>query len=134
MRRFYEEAFSEGNLDLVDELVADDAIGYDPAQPEPTRGTEDVKQLISMYRSAFPDLSFEVKETLSDGDWVALRWVSSGTHEGELMGIAPTDEDVEVVGTDLSRIEDGKIVESRIVWDTLGMLRQIGAIPEMPAR
>lgn len=134
VRRFYEEAFGEGNLDLIDELVAEDAVGHDPAQPEPTRGPEGVKQLVSMYRSAFPDLSFDVHETLSDGDWAAVRWISRGTHEGALMGIEPTGRDVEVVGTDLSRVEDGKIVESHVVWDALGMLRQIGAIPEMPAQ
>lgn len=134
VRRFFEDAFSEGNLDLIDELVAEEAVGYDPTQPEPVRGPAGMKQLVSMYRSAFPDISFEVHETLSDGDWVAVRWTSSGTHEGELMGIEPTGKTVSVEGIELDRIQDGKMVESRVSWDALGLLQQLGAIPESPAQ
>jgi predicted ester cyclase len=87
-----------------------------------------------MYRSAFPDLSFEVQETVTDGEWVAVRWTSTGTHEGELMGIEPTGKKTAVEGIELDRIEDGKIVESRVSWDALGLLQQLGAVPESPAR
>ena len=131
VRRFFEVAFSEGDLDLIDELVADDAVGYDPAQPEPIRGAEGMKELVTMYRSAFPDLAFEVHETLRDGDLVAVRWTSTGTHDGELMGIEPTGKEVTVEGIEIDRVEDGKIVESRVSWDALGLLRQLGAVPEM---
>lgn len=93
-----------------------------------------MKQLVSMYRSAFPDLSFEVHETPSDGKWAAVRWTSSGTHEGELMGIEPTEQEVSVEGIELDRVEDGQLVESRVAWDALGLLRQVGAIPEPPAQ
>lgn len=130
VRRFFEDAFSEGDMDLIDELVAEDAVGHDPTQPEPVQGAEGTKQLVSMYRSAFPDLSFEVHETLSDGNRVAVRWTSRGTHEGELMGIEPTGQEVSVEGIELDRVEDGRIVESRVAWDALGLLRQIGAAPE----
>jgi len=131
VRRFFEVAFSEGDLDLIDDLVADDAVGYDPAQPEPIRGAEGMKELVTMYRSAFPDLAFEVHETLRDGDLVAVRWTSTGTHDGELMGIEPTGKEVTVEGIEIDRVEDGKIVESRVSWDALGLLRQLGAVPEM---
>lgn len=133
VRRFFEEAFSHGDLDLIDELVADDAVGYDPTQPEPIRGADGMKELVNMYRSAFPDLVFEVHEALSDDDLVAVRWTSTGTHDGELMGIEPTGRTVTVEGVEIDRIEGGKIVESRVTWDALGVLRQIGAIPETVA-
>lgn len=134
VRQFFEDAFSTGNFDLIDEIVAEDAVAYDPTQPEPVRGPEGIKELITMYRSAFPDLSFEVQETVTDGEWVAVRWTSTGTHEGELMGIEPTGKKTAVEGIELDRIEDGKIVESRVSWDALGLLQQLGAVPESPAR
>ena len=134
VRRFFEEAFSEGDEDLIEELVAEDAVGYDPTRPEPVQGAEGMKELVSMYRSAFPDLSFEVHETLSDGGLVAVRWTSRGTHEGELMGVEPTGREVTVEGIEIDRVEDGKIVESRVEWDALGLLQQVGALQEPPAQ
>jgi steroid delta-isomerase-like uncharacterized protein len=133
VRRFFEEAFTEGDLDVIDEVVAADAVGHDPAQPGEIRGAEGMKALVSGYRSAFPDISFELHETVTDGEWVGIRWTSEGTHEGELMGIEPTGEHVEVEGIELDRVVDGKIVESRVAWDALGLLQQIGVVPEMAA-
>jgi steroid delta-isomerase-like uncharacterized protein len=130
VRRAFEEPW-KGNLDIVDELVASDYVGHDPATPEPLHGPEGVKEFISTYRAAFPDARIRVEEQLAEGDLVATRWSGRGTHEGELMGISPTGRRVSVSGLTISRLEGGKIVEEFQNWDTFGMLQQLDAIPVM---
>ena len=130
VRRAFEEPW-KGNLDVVDELTASDYIGHDPANPEPLRGPEGVKQFISTYLAAFPDARIMVEEQLAEGDLVATRWNGRGTHEGELMGIEPTGKQVTVSGLTISRLEGGKIVEEYQNWDTFGMMQQLGAVPAL---
>jgi len=129
-RRALEEVFSgQGNLDVADELFAPDYVGHDPASLEDIRGPEGVKEFGSMYRNAFPDVQLSVQEQVAEGDMVATRWIASGTHQGDLMGIAPTGNRVTVAGTSVERIVDGKIEETWDNYDALGMMQQIGAIP-----
>jgi steroid delta-isomerase-like uncharacterized protein len=130
VRRVFEEPW-KGNLAVVDELVASNYIGYDPAVPEPLRGPAGVKEFISTYREAFPDARITVEQQLAEGNLVATRWSGRGTHEGELMGIEPTGKQVTVSGLTISRLEGGKIVEEFLNWDTLGMMHQLGAIPAL---
>lgn len=130
VRRAFEEPW-RGSLDVVDELVASDYIGHDPANPEPLHGPEGVKEFISTYRAAFPDARITVKTQLAEGDLVATRWIGRGTHEGELMGIKPTGKQVTVSGLTVSRLEGGKIVEEFQNWDTFGMMQQLGAVPAL---
>ena len=130
VRRLFEEPW-KGNLDVVDELTASDYVGHDPANPEPLRGPEGVKEFISTYRAAFPDARITVEQQLAEGDLVATRWSGRGTHEGELMGIQPTGKQVTVSGLTISRLVGGKVVEEFQNWDTLGMLQQLDAIPAL---
>ncbi len=130
VRRAVEEPW-KGNLDVVDELTAPDYIGHDPANPEPLRGPEGIKEFISSYRAAFPDARITVEQQLAEGDLVATRWSGRGTHEGELMGIQPTRKQVTVSGLTISRLADGKIVEEFSNWDNFGMMQQLDAIPEL---
>ena len=130
VRRAFEEPW-KGNLDVVDELVASDYVGHDPASLEPLHGPEGVKEFISAYTAAFPDARITVEEQLAEGDRVATRWSGRGTHEGELMGVEPTGRQVTVSGLTISRLEGGKIVEEFQNWDTFGMLQQLDAIPVM---
>jgi steroid delta-isomerase-like uncharacterized protein len=132
IRRLAEEPW-RGNLDVIDEHVADDYVGHDPSQPEPLRGPAGVKQFVEAYRTAFRDVRITVEEQLAEGDTVATRWTGRGTHEGELMGIAPTGKEATVTGITISRLRNDKVVEEWTNWDTLGMLVQLGAVPE-PAR
>lgn len=129
-RRVFEEGWSKGNLDIVDECVGASYVGYDPAQPEPTRGIAAFKQSIQDYRAAFPDLTFAVDEAYAVGaDHAVLRWTARGTQQGALLGIPPTGRTASVGGITLSRFEGGKVVEEHTNWDTFGLLRQLGAIP-----
>jgi steroid delta-isomerase-like uncharacterized protein len=129
-RRAFEEPW-KGNLDVIDELISNDYVGHDPANPEPLRGPEGVKEFVSTYRAAFPDARITVEQQLAEGDLVATRWSGRGTHDGELMGVSPTGKQVTVSGLTISRLEGGKIVEEFQNWDTLGMLQQLGAVPEL---
>lgn len=129
-RRLIEETFNEGDLDLVDELVAEDCVLHEAGQPEPIRGPEGVKAFLGTYRSAFPDAHIDIEEVVAEGDVVVGRWTATGTHEGELEGIEPTGNEVTVMGLEMYRAEDGRFVEGWEVFDALGMLRQLGAVPE----
>ena len=130
VRRAFEEPW-KGNLDVIDELIATQYIGHDPANPEPLRGPAGVKEFISTYRAAFPDARITVEQQLAEGDLVATRWTGRGTHEGELMGITATAKGVTVSGLTISRLEGGKIVEEFQNWDTFGMMQQLGAVPAL---
>jgi steroid delta-isomerase-like uncharacterized protein len=127
VRRAVEEPW-KGNLDVIDELIARDYVGHDPANPEPLRGPGGVKEFISTYRSAYPDARVTVEQQLAEGDMVATRWTGRGTHEGDLLGIAPTGKRITVTGLTFSRLKDGKIVEEFQNWDTFGMMQQLGAV------
>ncbi len=126
-RRLLEEPWK--NLDVVDELVDSNYVAYDPAVPAPIRGPEGAKQNFSTYLTAFEGAHITVDDQIAEGDKVVSRWTGRGTHQAELMGIAPTGKPVTVSGITISRLANGKVVEEWINWDTLGMLQQIGAFP-----
>ncbi len=129
-RRFLEEAFNEGNLGVVDEIVASDYVLHDPAIPDEIRGPEGVKGFIQMYRSAYPDTDITVEDQIAEGDDVVTRWTGRGTHQGEPMGIPPSGNRVELTGITVDRFSGGKFAESWTSYDALGTMQQIGAIPE----
>ena len=120
------EAFNTGDMSIVDEMTADNAVNHDPAQPEEARGPEGFKQVIQMYRGAFPDLHIEVEACFSDGDLVCTRWTSSGTNDGELMGMPATGKHTTITGMTIDKIQDGKVVESWNQWDNAGLMQQLG--------
>ena len=128
VRRAIEGIINQGNLGMADELFASDYVYAAPGTPE-MRGPEGLKQLIGMYRAAFPDIQLTVGEQIAEGDTVVTRWRGTGTHQGELMGVAPTGKRVTVEGMILTRCATGKIVEEFEILDSLGMLQQLGAIP-----
>jgi steroid delta-isomerase-like uncharacterized protein len=129
-RRLIEEAFSEGRLELLDELCADGFVSHDPLAGD--QDVEAVKQSISGYREAFPDLAFTIQDIFAAGDKVVMRWTGVGTFENEFMGLEPSGEQGDPVrGMSIDRYdEDGKLAESWGQWDTLTFMRDIGAVPE----
>jgi steroid delta-isomerase-like uncharacterized protein len=130
-RRFADDIINRGNVDdMVDEVYAPDYVDHDPAMPEGVRGIEGVKEKYHMILSAFPDPQITIEDQVAEGDTVVSRWTMSATHQGELMNIPPSGKRVEFMGVTISRIEGGKIVEDWDIYDALGMMQQIGAIPE----
>ncbi len=130
VRRYFEEIWNKGNLAVADELIAPTYVDHDPASPG-VNGPEGVKQLVMMYRRAFPDVHISIEEQIAEGDTVATHWVAQGTHQGDLQGIPPTGKRATVTGTQLSHIAGGKIAEDWGNWDTLGLLQQLGVLPQM---
>ena len=131
-RRLLEESFNEGKFELVDQLVATDAINHDPSQParlRAQRGPHAQRSIVELYRGAFPDVRLVVDEVIEAGDNVALRWHAEGTHKGELEGLAATGARATVTGISIDHWRDGKVVETWTEWDNLGLARQIGAAP-----
>ena len=92
-------------------------------------GREAGRQFMQMYVSAFPDLHFDIDQILGEGDFVATRYTATGTHGGNLMGIAPTNKRAQVHGCTVNEIRNGKIVRSWLYWDTGHLLRQLGVLP-----
>ncbi len=128
MRRLYQEAWGQGVLDVVDDLVDATFVHHDPQGPE-VNNRQEYKQLISMYRKAYPDLHFAIEDTLESGDKVIIRYTASGTQDGDLPGIPATGKYGEVTGISITRFLDGKAVEAWTNWDTLGMLQNLGVVP-----
>ncbi len=121
------EAVSAGDLGVFDEVYAADCLIHEA--DEDLRGVEALKRFAAMFLDALPDMLIAVEDAIAEGDKVVTRWAGHGTHRGELMGIAPTGEPIAVTGITIHRIEGGKIVEEWELFDTLGLMRQIGAVP-----
>jgi steroid delta-isomerase-like uncharacterized protein len=129
-RRFF-EAWTSGDLDAFDEIQAPDYQDHDAQNPNAaTPGPEGAKRTAEMYRAAFSDTRFEIEQQFADGDYVITRWTAHGTHDGELMGMPATGKQVSITGITIDRFEGGKIVEGWTNWDTMGMMQQLGAVPE----
>jgi predicted ester cyclase len=126
--RIAEEVWTAGNLDLIGELVAPDFVGTSPTDGE-FRGPDGFRELVERYHGAFSQVEMRIDRIVGEGDWCAVHWTATGTHTAELMGIAPTGREVTVTGTEFDRIADGKLVESHGLYDALGMLQQLGAVP-----
>ena len=129
IRRLMEEAFNRGDMSLVDELFAPDFVEHEELPPGIPPGREAVKQLSTMFRSAFPDFKLTIDDMIAEDDKVVVRSTWSGTHKGEFMGIPPTGKSVSFGVIDTVRIADGKFVEHWGQMDNLGMMQQLGVIP-----
>jgi predicted ester cyclase len=127
-RRIY-EAFSQNNLDALDELIASDFTDHNP-NPGQGPGLQGLKQFISSMHNVLYGLQVNVEDMIAEGDKVVARLRISGTHQGEFMGIAPTGNQVTFTVIDILGIAEGKVVERWGNADDLGMLRQLGVIPE----
>jgi steroid delta-isomerase-like uncharacterized protein len=128
-RRVLEEMFNKGNLDLADEVFAPDYVDHDPAMPEDIRGPEGFKEYVSIFRTAFPDIHLEIEDQVAEGDKVVTRWTGTGTHEGDLMGIAPTGNKVTLPGMEIVRISGGKLAEGWEGYDSMVLMEQLGVMP-----
>jgi predicted ester cyclase len=128
-RRFFDEIWSQGDFDLVDELFAPEYVGH-PSGPETSvRGPEGVKEYVGRLREGVPDLTMTVEDQVVDQDKVATRWTARGTHAGELMLTEPTGRTATVTGITIQRFEPtGRIIEGWTNWDMLGMVQQFGII------
>lgn len=128
VRRFVEEIFNQGKLEVAEEILAPGYVHHDPTTSEFGSGIEGFKQMISVYRQAF-DLKIVLEDQIVTEEKVVDRWVGHGTHRGEFMGMAPTGKTISTTGISIHRIADGKIAETWNNYDAFGTFQQLGIVP-----
>jgi steroid delta-isomerase-like uncharacterized protein len=126
--RIWNEIWNKGLLEVSDEVFSKDYLGHLPLMN--VHGPEEFKNLVKVYLQAFPDVHLSVEDTFGSGNRVTVRWISRGTHLGEMMGIPPSNNKIEVMGISIFRMTAGQVAEEWEGFDTLGMMQQIGAIPK----
>lgn len=124
VHQVFAEIWSKGNVDLVDDLFADDFVGHFPG--ETVHGQEGLKAEVISHRTAFPDWTEEVEDTIADGDRVVVRFTSRGTNSGEFLGNPPTGNHVEISEVAIFRLSNGRIVEQWVYPDMLALQQQLG--------
>jgi predicted ester cyclase len=130
-RRVLLELWGGGELEVADELYAPDYVDHVGRGPEASRvvGPVGIKQAVTLFRRAFPDLTYAVEEEVAGRDLVWTRFSAKGTFKGPFLGAASTGSAVRYTGMDLNRIAGGKIVESWVNYDALALLQQVGLLP-----
>ena len=129
VRRLTDEVFINGNLDAIDELVADNFVDNDPI-PGFDAGREGIRAMAGLVQAAFSDKKMILDDFYLDGDIVTENWTMRGRHTGEFMGVAPKGGEVTVRGVELWKVRNDKIVEHWGVVDMLTAFTQMGGFPE----
>jgi len=129
VRRYFEDAWNKHNPALVDEIYATDFVDRSPDIPGIAHTRDGLKQFMGVYLRAFPDADITIEDQLVEGDRVVTRWTGRGTQTGEFMEMPPSGKKVAVPGVQIDRFAGGKIVEEWTLFDQLGMLQQLGAVP-----
>ena len=112
-------------LDQLDDLIAENHVNHDPNNPSDLLGVEGYRELITMYTTIFADLWFDIHEIIVQSDVVSTRWTARGTHTGEALGLAPTNVAVTRTAPSWQRVENGKIVDTWVERDGLGLARDL---------
>ena len=131
IRRVVDEVITQGKIDSAGQYVWEDVVEQVP-RPGQGPGLDGLKDVLRAMRSGFPDIVFSIQEQITEGDKVASRFEWTGTHKGEFLGIPATDRPVHVWGIVIDRLENGRIKDTRIIMDTLGLMTQLGALPSSP--
>ena len=126
VRRSIDEVWNKGKLDVIDQVFTTDFVSHDPINQ--SRGLPAFKGVVTKYRSAFPDCRLDIDDVFSAGDKVVVRWRYSGTHKGQLEGIAPTGRHVSGSGITINILSGDRIREAYINWDALGLMQQLGVV------
>jgi steroid delta-isomerase-like uncharacterized protein len=129
VRRWFEKLFNAQNLGVAEEITAQDSVSHDHLLADLPSGPEADKHIVNLYHGAFPDAQITVEDQIAEGDRVFTRWTERGTPQGEFMGVAPSGNRVEIAGMTVNRVSEDKIAETWTLYDALGMMQQIGAIP-----
>ena len=131
VRRLFEEVWNKGHVSVADELFSPTYTHHDSSTPDVGRGPESEKKRATLYRNAFPDIRFAIEDIIAEGETVVARWSCRGTHKGDLNGIAPTGKQFNITGVSIARFTNGKMFEGFVNWDALGLMQQLGVVPEL---
>jgi predicted ester cyclase len=126
---FTEEIWDKGNFKIADEILSINFIDHDPVRGQ-LPGLIGYKQMVKDFRNAFPDLRVKNEDVIVEGNKVVVRWTANGKHSGQLMNIPPTNKQVILKGIDILLVENNKITERWGEYDALGMLSQLGVLPQ----
>jgi steroid delta-isomerase-like uncharacterized protein len=128
VREFFEEVLNKGNVEATGKYFHEDVVEQAPF-PGQGPGLKGLKDVLSGFCAAFPDMRWSVEEQIEEGDKVVSRFVWSGTHRAEFLGVLATGRRVFVWGIAIDRVVDGKIKDTRIIMDTLGLMAQLEVLP-----
>jgi steroid delta-isomerase-like uncharacterized protein len=125
IRQFIDETLNKGDIEAAEKFVDKDVIEQVPF-PGQGPGIQGLKDVLAGMRAAFPDMHWTVHEQIAEADKVVSRFEWTGTHRGPFLGVEPTGRQVQVWGVVIDRLQDGKIKETRILMDALGLMAQLG--------
>lgn len=131
VRRLYEEVWNKRNLKVIHELISPSHALQGPNIFGTSVGPEAYKHQVSRFLEGYPDLRWTIEDTIADKDKVVACWTISGTHQGNFMGVPATGKKIFVDGMTIHQIAAGKIMDSHSIWDSLGMMQQLGAVPSV---
>ena len=132
VRRWFDEVMSKGDLLTVDLICLDCHPGFavlNGIVENPPTGIEGVKELVKLFRTAFPDLHFDIEDQIAEGNKVVTRMNVHGTHQGDFQGMPPTGKRITFSAISIWELADGKLLQERVNWDALGAMQQLGGIP-----
>jgi len=132
IRYLIEEGLNKGELDMAAEHFLPNYVVHIPGRTDLPSGPQSFKQVIGMWRAAFPDWHMTIEQLIAEGDLVTNRFTTRGTHGAPLMGIPPTNRPMTVHGIEIHRIQDGKVAETWVSDDVPGILMQLGVIQPPP--
>ncbi|WP_188553298.1 ester cyclase [Edaphobacter dinghuensis] len=128
VREFADEVITNGKIETASHYAWEDVVEQ-VSLPGQGPGLDGLKDIIRAMRTGFPDLVFSIQEQITENDKVASRFEWTGVHKGEFLGIPATGQSVRVWGIVIDRLEDGRIKDTRILMDTLGLMTQLGVLP-----
>lgn len=124
--RFIDQVFNEGRLEMTEEVLSP-AYVFRDAPPGTPSGPEGIKKIVTLFRGAFPDLEITIEDQVAEADKVCSRTIMRGTHRGPIFGLAPTGKAVTMTGMTMVRVADGRLVESWVRNDVMGLMSQLAA-------
>lgn len=128
VRRYFRDLADNTNPAAADEILAPDYAGHVSGNPGPL-DRAGLAGFVGMFHAAFPGITHTVEELVAEGDQVAARITVRGTHRGEFMGLPPTGREVNIGAINVFTVRDGRVAVQHVVFDSLGLLQQLGAAP-----
>jgi steroid delta-isomerase-like uncharacterized protein len=132
IHHLYREFWNERKLEVVDQLISQSHALTSAHIFGTTVGPAAYKKQLGVFLTGFPDFRFAVEQTISENDKIAVMWTFTGSHQGEFLGIAPTNKTVSIIGITVHQVADGKILDSLALWDAISLFRQLGV--ELPIK
>lgn len=129
IRRYYNEVWNAGKLDVLNELLHEQYINHTPSTPNPPIGPAGLKPIVAAIRKGFPDLHYEMKDIVVNDTMAVARVIMTGTQTQQLFDLPPSGKRVSVNQITIEKIKNGKIVEHWRVTDELTMMKQLGFVP-----